>query len=517
MSRGAFALMAGCLGIAALPAMAAEPRSAIPWLSQSVEETEPAPTTPLRLGAPPDGNETITVTPLRDASRDGVGLLTPTQTGFAPALWGPASASRVRQLLLGHAAQGVPEALALFRKLLLAEAVPPAGSDAASPVLAARLDRLLEMGALEEADALLARAGPDTPELFRRWFDASLLLERAEAPCEALRANPSLSPTLPARVFCLARGGDWNAAEITLTLGENVGSIPLEQERLLARFLDPDLFEEAPDPPPPEPLTPLNFLLREAVGLPRPPGPLPAAFLYVDLSERAPMRARINAGERLVLAGAAPPALLFAAYRAGEPAASGGVWDRAEAVQRLDASLDSVEPEAVAEALIAADDALSARGLRVALARVYAERLAALDPGKLAEPARRRLFELLLLGGATEAAGRAAGSEPEAARLLAVAGAGTAPPLEEASDRMRAAIEGLTRREPTTPRETRLAEMVAEGRQGEAILAALDLVSAGTAVDPSALRAALFGLVRAGQEASARRIALQTLLLGEHG
>ena len=93
-------------------------------------------------------------------------------------------------------------------------------------MLVARIDRLLEIGALEEAGALIELAGPDTPELFRRWFDVGLLLDEAEAPCAALRQNPSLSPTLPARVFCLARGGDWNAAEITLTLGEGVGSIP---------------------------------------------------------------------------------------------------------------------------------------------------------------------------------------------------------------------------------------------------------------------------------------------------
>ena len=122
-------------------------------------------------------------------------------------------------------------------------------------MLVARVDQLLGMGALEEAGALIDRAGPDTPELFRRWFDVGILLDRAQAPCAALRQNPALSPTLPARVFCLARGGDWNAAEITLTLGQQVGSIPADEQALLARFLDPELFEEEDPPPVPEPLT----------------------------------------------------------------------------------------------------------------------------------------------------------------------------------------------------------------------------------------------------------------------
>ena len=122
----------------------------------------------------------------------------------------------------------MPAARALFRRLLLAEADPPPGARApARRVLVARIDRLLEIGAARGGRArCIDRAGPDTPDLFRRWFDVGLLLDRAEPPCAALRQNPSLSPTLPARVFCLARGGDWNAAEITLTLGEQVGSIP---------------------------------------------------------------------------------------------------------------------------------------------------------------------------------------------------------------------------------------------------------------------------------------------------
>ena len=42
------------------------------------------------------------------------------------------------------------------------------------------------------------------------------------------------------------------------------------------------------------------------------------------------MRTRAEAAERLVLSGAIAAPALFAAYRSGEPAASGGVWDRAQ-------------------------------------------------------------------------------------------------------------------------------------------------------------------------------------------
>ncbi len=502
-----------------MPAGAAEPRSAIPWLSESIEigSTPPPPSRP-RPGAGATGGDEITVTPLGEISRDAVGLLPPEATGFAKALWGPDPAPQVQAAIEAQGGRGVPEARALFHRLLLAEADPPQDAAGGSSVLVARIDRLLEMGALEEAGALIDLAGPETPELFRRWFDVGLLLDQAAPPCAALRQNPALSPTLPARVFCLARGGDWGAAEITLTVGEHVGSIPPNEQALLARFLDPEIFEEAPPPPVPDPLTALDFLMREAVALPRPSGPLPLAFLHGDLGEHVPMRSRIVAAERLTMSGAASYPVLFAAYRSGVPAASGGVWDRARAVQTLDTALqralDDGESGAVAAPLLAADALISARGLRVALAQEFASALARLDPDGLSPEARVVVAELLLLAGAPDAARHAApAGDPRIAALLAVAGAGAVPDAVQ-GDLLVAAMAGLSAESPADDREARLTALLAEGRQGQAILGALDLVEAGAAVDPPALRAALLTLRLAGQDASARKIALQTLLAG---
>lgn len=522
--RRALALPLLCAGLCAGAACAEAPRSAIPWLSQSIAATPadmPAPAGARAAPAPPPGNPaTITVAPLGEISRDAVGLLPPARTGFPRDLWGERPAGEVRQLVLTRGGDGVPAAIGLFREILLAEADPPPGADPSSALLVARIDRLLGMGALEEAEALIEAAGPNSPELFRRWFDVGLLLDRAEPPCAALKGNPSLSPTLPARVFCLARGGDWNAAEITLTLGKGVGSIPEAEEELLARFLDPVIFEEEAEPPVPDPLTPLDFLLREAVGLSRPTGPLPLAFLRGDLGEHAPVRTRIDASERLWLAGALSDSDLVEAYRAGEPAASGGVWDRARAVQQLDAALRQSYPEALGKALVAADDALSARGLRVALAKSYAPALRPLKAETLGEPARARLAQLLLLGGQTEAGAAAARglSDPRLAALAdlargaAPAAAAAEPATAAFFDRLAAIRAGLAAGEPADDREAMLRALATGGQTGAAMLESLDLLGPGAETDPQTLRAGLFGLRAAGAEAAARRIAVETLL-----
>ena len=409
-------------------ALSAQPLSAVPWLSESIRvERSPPPRRPSIAVLPPvPGTEQITVTPLGEVSHEAVGTMSPAETGLPRNLWGPATALDVRAAIQQHPDDGVPAARDLFRKLLLAEADPPSGSGVSASVLLARIDRLLAMGALGDAEALIERAGPDAPELFRRWFDIGILTNNAEAPCAALRQNPALSPTLPARVFCLARGGDWNAAEITLVLGEEIGAISADDQPLIARFLDPALFElDEAEVPIPEPLTPLDFLMREAVGLARPAGPLPVAFLHHDLDEHAPLRSRIEAAERLTLSGGVAPARLMKAYRAGTPAASGGVWDRAAAVQALDAAL--AQNNRIGPSLVAAEAQLADRGLRVALAETYGGALASLDPASLGPAGREAAFRLLLLAG-RPADARSMAPTPmtaTAVTLLAVAGGGT--------------------------------------------------------------------------------------------
>ncbi len=507
-------------GFAAGDAAAAQPRTAIPWLSDSVEA--PAPPAAPRArprGRNPDASATITVTPLDPIRRDAVGLLPPATTGLPRSLWKGLTASQVASLLIDHPDLGPPAARAVFRRLLLAEADPPEGPDPRDAALLARIDRLLDLGALDEAEALLIAAGPQTPDLFRRWFDIGLLTNRATEQCDALRQNPALSPTLPVRVFCLARGGDWNAAEITLTLGGGVGSITPDQEALLARFLDPVVFEGEPDPPVPRPLTPLDFALREAVGLPRPSGGLPRAFLWSDLDEHTPMRMRIGAAERLMDAGAIDAATLLDAYRTGAPAASGGVWDRARAVQALDAALLPGAEAPLGEALAVADAALSAHGLRTVFARGYADQFAALEPAQLPPPVRVRLAELLLLAGDTASAARAAGPAPDArlASLFAIADAPRAAGTAAGDPRAAAALGGLAVRPPSTPLETRLIAAIDGGAAGPAVLEALDLLAPGSATDPASLETALYVLAAAGQRAEARAIALQTLLAPNDG
>jgi len=135
---------------------------------------------------------------------------------------------------------------------MLAEADPPLGAGPDGALFVARVDKLLDLGALEQAKSLIEAAEPDTAPLFRRWFDVALLTGTEDAACSVVKSTPSIAPTYSARIFCLARNGDWNAAALTLNTHRALGDITAEEDALIARFLDPELFEGEPPLDPPE-------------------------------------------------------------------------------------------------------------------------------------------------------------------------------------------------------------------------------------------------------------------------
>ncbi len=490
--------------------------SAIDWLSNSVA----TPAQPMLPSAPalpeePDVSsgapvEQVSVTPLGRPVPDAVGILPGVVTGLPANLWGPARPEDVARAVRREGIDMLPALRDMLYTLLLAELNPPESPGASGyDIFLARVDKLLELGAVEQADALLARAGPENPEIFRRWFDTALLLGTENQLCEVMRATPELSPTFTARVFCLARGGDWNAAVLTLGTGRALGFINEAEDALLARFLDPELFEGAPPLPVPATPTPLEFRMFEAIGQAIPTTGLPLAFAQADLRANIGWKARIEAGERLARTGAVPENQLLGLYTERRPAASGGVWERVAAVQALDAALRTNDLDALADVLPKAWHQLQMAELELPLARIYGQALSQLDlPGE----AGRLALVLGLLSDEYEAVAVAAGPLPGFAVEKAVA-RGLWEGVAGADARQQAVLDGFRARGAPA----RLANMVEAGRLGEAILRALDLFSTGTLGNLDEITDALALFRALGLEDTARRAALQYLLLERRG
>ena len=511
-SRG-FAALLLSLALTA-PAVAqdpGQPMSAIDWLSDSVATPPAAGSGPAGPVAPDAGGSALPVTLLPDSTTpsplqpatpitvapldagsasgpDAIGILSAAVTGLPAGLWGAAQPADIAQRIRAERPEMLPALQALLQTILLAELEPPRGPGGdGREVFLARVDKLLEMGALEQANALLERAGNDDPELFRRRFDVALLLGEEQPLCEVLHGSPQLSPTYQARIFCLAM-------------------IPEDDADLFARFLDPDLYEdEAPLDMPLNP-TPLTFRMYEAIGQAIPTHGLPLAFAHSDLRDNIGWKARVEAGERLARTGAVSDNQLYGLYSERRAAASGGVWDRVAAVQSLERAMTAEYKAGTATALREAWAQLGSARVEVPVARILGPRLA--DMGLDGE-AGRLAFRMALLSDDYETYAVAATPDTAFDRLLAAVARGLVTAGSGTDERSRAVVDGFTAPGPPV----RLATLVETDRLGEAILRAITLLAEGTSGDLDQVTDALALLRAVGLEDTARRTALEFLIL----
>lgn len=503
MSINTRLFITGLALLAAGPAVAREPLSAIDWLSNSVTAPVVQPQPPVTA---PGAVDPITVSPLGQPDVSAVGLLPTSVTGLPRDFWGDSDVGELARLVSAERVHTLPAIQRLLLKILLAELAPPKAEDGDHRLFLARLDKLLEMGALDQAQALLERAGPTDPAIFRRWFDVSLLTGHEDRACAAMRAAPGIAPTFPARIFCLARGGDWNAAALTLETGKALGRVSEEEFELLLRFLDPDYADQSPPVDSPTRPSPLVFRILDAIGQAMPTSNLPVAFAHADLRSNSGWKAQIEAAERLARSGALPPNQLLGIYTARSPAASGGVWDRVRAVQAFDLAMLGGQPDAIADTLPVAWAAMQKRQLEASFATLYSARLNARALPASVQPLA---FRIGLLTDRYEHI--AAEYEPQSADdeiLIAIARG--LEPTATSSDTATSMIAAAFRN-PEIPART--ATLLQENRLGEVVLHAIDQISSGIAGDFADVAEGLAILRHLGLEETARRAALELIIL----
>jgi len=506
------------VAVLALPAVTgAEPLSAIDWLS---EQAALPPGTPVATPEPDiagqrgegaaaeSGGDVITSREIPGPRLDATGLLPPRLAGLPGDLWTGGTAARLSRRIATVDTGGNTALAALLERLLLAELPPPAlaGERRDGAFLETRIDRLLAMGALDQAEALLERAGPARPALFQRWFEISLLTGRAVRACAALRAAPALTEDLPARIFCFARDGKWESAALMLEAGHALGEIDDAAHERLRRFLDPALADGAARLPPPLAPDPLTFRIMEAIGQPMATNDLPLAFAHADLHPAAGWRARINAAERLARAGAIPAGKLFTLYLRRAPPASGGVWDRVKAVQALDLALVAGGAGEIGATLAPAWRAMRDAGLGATFARHFGPRLlrAPLPPS-----AEALAFRIGLLSAEfSRVARRHSPADAEEAFLAALA-RGRPGAADPPTPLGRAIVAGFT-----GPPDGALAVLLAERRRGEALLSAMSQIARAGAGDPADLATGLAVLRALGLDQASRQVALEVMILG---
>lgn len=474
------------------------PLSAIDWLTQTPTVTIDITSEPpvADAGTTPD----VSVSQLGQSSRDAVGLLPGTVTGLPNSLWQNSKSVDLSDLVTEMPEESLPAIQALLYTLLLAEANPPSDALGNDRLLLARIDKLMALGAIEQAYALLERANPDRPDLFQRWFDVSLLIGQEQRACDTLRNAAHLAPSYASRVFCQARNGEWDDAVITLNSANLLGLVTEAEDQLLIRFLDPELFEE-------EPLLisvtnpdPLQFRLLESIGESFPTRSLPRSFAHADLRDNIGWKTQLEAAERLARAGALPANRLFGVYLGKKPAASGAIWDRVAAIQALETAIQTGNASSIANTLPAAWTAMKDARLEVSFANYYGQAIKDLPANSVAGTLAR---EIRLLSPDYELAARHGERD-------FLAGVAMGQPPRNSSDPTRQAIASAFHG-AGVPQVW--SNRLARGQLGEVILLAMKSFQQGAAGDLRALTNALATFRAIGLEDTARQAALQVLLL----
>jgi len=488
----------------------AAPLGAIDWLN------DPAPITvarPLQTLLQEPGVEgatvpRVSVMPLDETRPDAAGLLPASSTGLPSSLWVASSTDTLVSLFSRLPSDPLPAMAALYYTLLLAEADPPADAGPNARFLTARLVALRALGAVDPALALVEQAGPTDRAVFDQWFDLALLSGTEDAPCAALAQTPDLSALYASRIYCTARAGDWQTAALTYETASAVGLLDDNTARLLAQYLDPETIEDTQPRPSMNDMTPLIYRLYEAAGTPLPTSNLPREFAVGDMRGMTGLKAEIEAAERLTRTGALPANRLLGLYTDHSPAASGGVWDRVSGIQRLEEALDTGDTDTVDQVLPPLWRAMKSEGLGVAFATLFAEDLSQLP---LTCDARETAFNIALLSPAYETLAPRFDDIAQTARTRFLTGiARGTPDAKLANSTTETAIGQAFATQEASPDH---ASMLSGGRLGQAILtAALQLDTAGPN-QASDITAGLATLRAVGLEDSARRAALQILLL----
>ncbi|WP_158968140.1 hypothetical protein [Chachezhania sediminis] len=519
-----------------------QPMSAIGWLNQPALEWIPGQSVALPPGASPAALPpgeppvtrgilvpTVDVQPL-GSTQIAAGLVPPNVSGLPRDLWVGSRPQDLVDLLSRVQVRHSPALQRLLYTLLLTEAYPPQASGPENTVLTERMVRLMDLGAADPVRALAdlsepTRAGDlDTDgseaalkglrDRFRLRFDAALLTGGEEQACTILTDLPRLSDDYRAQIFCAALLGDWDTAALIYDMAETLSLLDQADLQLLGRFLHPDLAEEENLLPPPTRPDPLTFHIYSAIGERLPTGHLPRVFANADLDDIAGWKAQIEAAERLTRSGALSPNQLLGLYTAQMPSASGGVWDRAEAVQRFDVALSAHDGAAVAAALPRVWEALTAEGLGVPFATLFAHRLAEIRLPAIAG-AQTLAWQVQLLSPDYELAARTPPDNQPMTAFLAALAQGKPQTVPAPDARTRAIARGFAASGEAlaqlVPEATRA--QLSSGRLGEAILQAMIRFTAGLNGDTSALTESLATFRAVGLEDTARRAALQALIL----
>lgn len=265
----------------------------------------------------------VQVDSLKAINSEEAGTLTPQTGALGQNMWSGTSRQLIEKLLTNLPTRAPSAAMrSLMRKLLLSPARVPEGNSDTAGLILARLEVLMAMGALEEAEQLIdALPVARAPELIVMEADLRLLANDNARACklaEQEMANKTSNFWQKTLTFCQIIKGQKEKAELSLLLMRELGD-PDEAFLTMAESLisdEPLVLPTLSNP------TPLHLAMAR-VGKIELPGDVmtantPSVLRAIALSPKSSIGLRLEAAERADEAGALPVDTLRQLYTSVE-------------------------------------------------------------------------------------------------------------------------------------------------------------------------------------------------------
>ncbi|MEC7489263.1 MAG: hypothetical protein VYA17_06710 [Pseudomonadota bacterium] len=252
---------------------------------------------------------------------DAIGLISEAKGGFPLAMWEGTAWSLVKMLLPRIPAESMSAVLRdLARRLLTTRAGVPAKKPVAASLLALRVERLLAMGAVEDALALIeiTKGARRDKNLARTRVEALFYTNDNAGACRAVNKaaqNYKDLYWLQATAFCRALSNDHDQAAL---IADVILERQEEVERVFFVAVDALAGATSEEVPPLKSPAALHLAMMRAANIQIPPdfvrNASAAALRVVASAPNAALETRLFAAEKARLSGALPADKLVSLY-----------------------------------------------------------------------------------------------------------------------------------------------------------------------------------------------------------
>ena len=316
---------------------------------------------------------------LEEINLNGIGLISIERAKFPDDLWSNSSEKVLSEKINNMPKLSLASTNKIFKRLLLVDAKPPLNSIGVKNMgylfLLSRIDKLIKMGAIDEAEEILNYIKDPSIEFMKRRIEVASLNGRLSKTCELANRYPNFKGMLQFKIICLVRKNDWQAAALAFTVGASLKQFDEKEKQLLLNYLDPEIEPNYSYDIEINDLSPINFYLIYGNKELTPPDILSNKYAYAFSFLGMAPKIRIKAMEQLALNYVVNANTLFNLYRSNPNEYEEEANDARKTVIELDQSFNSDSEKRKLFALKKATEVFQKKKLLAHLSNEYSDEL----------------------------------------------------------------------------------------------------------------------------------------------